>query len=252
MSKKYRNDGPNRIFHLSARVNWRKWYLADDESKSTFAGLVRRESATYGVGILGGVFMSNHVHLVTQSPPPQEYRRLTGRRLACRHFRPWPAGHPNSSVIAQFMKSVRSKMTTYWKRRYEQCGHFWESAYDARPVESLISLIVRIAYDHNNPVKQGMCRRAEEYPWSSAGCWATGRPGRFPVSGIDRPLFATSPADLRADLLAFQRSRNPVEFEEAVSQLVWAAEDDEAAWLALLVEHGLDRVLRSAVRTPQL
>ena len=77
------------------------------------------------------------------------------------------------------MPTVRQKMQDDWKRSLQLDGRFWESAYDARRVRRYHSLATRIAYDHNNPVKQNMCRCAELSVWSSASEWPREPPGAY-------------------------------------------------------------------------
>jgi putative transposase len=249
MSTKYRSDGPDRIFHISARVNWRVWYLEDEESKEKLSAFISEAACAFGVRVLAGVIMSNHVHLVLQSPPPPLYRTLTGRRLPCRHFRPWPAGHPNSSVIAQFMRHVRRKMTNHWKRKLDLTGRFWESAYDARAIGGPCSLATRVAYDHHNPVRERMCRRAEDYAWSSARQWLTGEAGRFPIQPGPEEFFGMNREEFRTEVLEIQRRAVSKDFGEAAAQLMWRNEvDNEDDWENLLAEHGLAPGLRHGVR----
>ena len=237
MSRIRRDDGPGRVFHVTARVNWKVWHLDDDLAKETLIRLLGRAAREFGVKVLAGVLMANHFHFVLQSPPGPTYRRLTGRRTECRHFRPWPAGHQNSSVVAQLMRTIRRTMSITRQRELGISGRFWESAYDSRPIWSPLSLIVRVAYDHRNPVKQGIVTLAEDYEWSSAMEWATGRAGRIPISLDGELPFGLQLDVLRHDVLRYQMIRALDDLGEELHQLPAAASQADLA--TLLEEHGL-------------
>lgn len=204
MSHRIRIDGPGLLHHVTARVNWRAWHLEDDRAKHYLARLIRGAAEEFGVDIYAVVLMSNHLHTVVRSPPEELYRHHTTRRMPNRHYRPWPKGHQKSTLIAQFMRSIRQKMSRRRQKELGLSGKFWEGRYDARPIEDRTSLVVRIAYDHRNPVKAGMVSRPEHYPWSTAETWRTGAITRLPVL-IRQPLpFGLTHDDLRQDLLRYQ------------------------------------------------
>ncbi len=204
MSHKNRVDGPGLVHHITARVNWREWHFADDSAKRNLARLIREAAEEFGVDVLAGVLMSNHLHLVVRSPTGRLYRRLTSRYTACRHYRPLPAGHQKSTVIAQFMRSVRQRMTIGRQAELGLSGRFWEGRYDAKPIQDSTSLIVRMAYDHRNPVQQGMVALPEEYAWSTAGTWSSGLATELEVI-VHRSLpFELDQVTLRHRLLGMQ------------------------------------------------
>jgi len=221
-------------------VNWRAWHLDDNESKASLARLLEESAEAFGVSVFAGVLMSNHVHAVVQSPPPALFRQLTGRRTTCRHFRAWPARHQKSSVIAQFMRVVRRTTSVRRQRVLGLSGRFWEAAYDARPVNNALSLAIRIAYDHRNPVEQGMARRPEHYRWSTAAEWITGAKGEFPLT-LPEPLpFGLSADALRELVLGHHKTRLSVEADEELRRLLWAQPEPPLEVLQAFVEkHGL-------------
>jgi REP element-mobilizing transposase RayT len=184
--------------------------------------------------------MSNHFHLVVQSPPEQVFRRLTGRRTKCRHFRQYPPRHQKSSVIAQFMRAVRRTMSVRRQRQLDLSGRFWEGQYDARPILDPLSLVVRIAYDHRNPVKEGMVGEAEDYRWSSAAQWATGEAGVIPVDFREPLPFGLSFGELQSRVLEYQAARELDDCATELDSLFATPLGWHAKGLrAILAEHGL-------------
>ena len=197
-----------------------------------------RAAAEFGITILAWVLLSNHLHAELQSPSLELYRRLTGRRTRCRHFRPWPPNHQNSTVLGQFMRVVRRTMSVTRQEELEINGRFWEAAYDARPINNAFSLVVRIAYDHRNPIKAGMVQRPEDYIWSSAREWATGQKGPVPLILPDPLPFGLQLDGLREQVIRYQRMRRLDDVSGELKQLLHRGVDEEAI-REFLEEHGI-------------
>ena len=199
-------DSPDRLFHITANVNWHVWYLAEDAAKKLLTSLITKAADEFHVSILAFVVMSNHFHLVVQSPPVEWFRRLTSRRTKCRHLRPWPRGHQKASVISQFMSQIRRGMSGIRQQQLGITGHFWDGDYDIREIWSPRSLQYRIAYDHRNPVKASIVQRPEDYAWSSARYWSSGVAAAIPIT-LETRAFDLEPETLRSDVLLYQASR---------------------------------------------
>jgi len=236
-----RNDGPGLLHHVTARVNWRAWLLDDDGSKYLLARLIREAAEEFGLDVLAAVLMSNHMHLVVRSPPSELYRHLTARRTSNRHYRPWPDGHQKSTVIAQFMRAVRHRMSVRRHEELELSGRFWEGRYDARPIEDAKSLAVRIAYDHRNPVKESMVERPEDFPWSTAAAWRTGVKGSLPIL-IRQPLpFGLTREGLRSEVLRYHGDPRLDEMDDALRErFARPGPISEEDWRELFDEYGIE------------
>ena len=239
MGRKRRRDGPGRIFHITARVNWRVWHLLEEKARRLLARLIREQALAFDVAVLAYVFMANHFHLVTVSPEPKLYRAHTSRRTACRHRQPFPRGHQNASVVSQFMREVRRTMSKLRQHDLGLTGKFWEGDYDARLVESPESLLVRIAYDHRNPVKAGIVERPEDYLWSSARTWRSGEPGPIPLSLDSKPL-GLGREELVESVLRFEGWEDLDEFMPTLIEdgIEWDSEFGHQAILEFLERHG--------------
>lgn len=196
----YCEDGPGAAFHITARVNWQVWHLAPTVHRNIFMRELVRALEACEVDLLAFAMMVNHYHLVTLSPPEEDYRRRTGRRTACRHFRPWPDGHPNASVMSQFRRRLSRMTSQAIQREIEVTGHFWECGSHARTILDPGDLVTTIAYDHRNPVAAGACTSAEAYPWSSAAWWAGTGESVLPVLRLGRAPFGLTTDELRLAL----------------------------------------------------
>lgn len=99
------------------------------------------------------VLMSNHVHLLVT---PTE--ALGG---------------------ALFMKFVAQGYTQSFNTRWKRSGPLWEGRYHSSLVDSELYLLRCHRYIEMNPVRAGIVRRPEWYPWSSHMANAWGQPSRL-------------------------------------------------------------------------
>jgi REP element-mobilizing transposase RayT len=202
-----RTDEPNAVWHITSRVNWRAWHLEPEGAANTFLECLGDSAERFGVDLKADVVMSNHYHLVAQSPGEDLYRELTGRRTRNRHFRPWPAAHPKSTVIGQFIRAVKLKVAKSIQGGIGLSGHFWEGRHHRRRLHDEWAMVIAVAYDHRNPVKEGMVARAEDYDRSSAGWWTNGSPSAVPLCRRSDFPFGVTLETFRAHLIRLQREK---------------------------------------------
>ena len=74
-------------------------------------------------------------------------------------------------------------------RRLDQTGHVWQGRFYSTALDES-HLWAAVGYVERNPVRAGMVRRAEKYPWSSAAAHCGHRPdpllaGDWPPSEVD-------------------------------------------------------------------
>jgi REP element-mobilizing transposase RayT len=98
--------------------------------------------------LIAWCIMPNHVHVLMETFAPiarivQGWKSVTARWALAR----------NEELGLGIPDSKRLWMRDYWDRYLRNDGHF----------ESVV------LYIHQNPVNAGLCERAEDWPWSSAG-----------------------------------------------------------------------------------
>lgn len=214
MSRPFRDDAPNAVFHVTARVNWRVFHLEPQFCADVFYHLLDGCLDRFDVDLLSDILMSNHFHVVVRSPEEGRYRELTTWRTRCRHRLPWPRGHEKRSVLAQFMKRLMYCTSRSIQEKLGLTGRFWEEPYHSRRVLDATDLVVTIAYDHMNPVVANMTKLPDEYSRSSAGWWS-GTSGS-PVALLRRPPpFGLEIEELRREVLRYQAHRG---FPDAMAE----------------------------------
>jgi REP element-mobilizing transposase RayT len=213
-----REDAPDSVWHIGSRVNWQAWHLATEGAFLVFVDCFRRAIERFGMDLLAFVLMSNHYHAVLRSPPAALYRQLTSRKTRCRHLRPYPPWHAKSSVVGQCIRQFKLDVANRIQGSLGLDGHFWDGKHFRKRVSDAELLVIVMAYDHRNPVREAMAACPEDYPRSSAAWWCSGGPVALPICRRpDLPFDLTLEA-LRAELLRFQEDKRLDDVLEALSK----------------------------------
>ncbi|MHC4818568.1 MAG: transposase [Planctomycetota bacterium] len=242
MNPRGNDDAPDAIWHVTSRVNWRAWHLEAEAAYLAVLGHLSRVLVKFGVELLAFVVMSNHLHLVLRMPAEALFRQLTGRWTKCRHFRPWPAGHPKATVIGQFMKELKLSVSNTIQGSMGLTGHFWEKRHHRRRLWDPWGLVVAVAYDHRNPVREGMVLRPEQYGRSSAAWWATKENAPIALATRSDFPFGLDPGEFRSMLMGLQAERH---FDDVMEAFVKSgrridSETGRALLERLMEEAGVD------------
>jgi putative transposase len=82
-------------------------------------------------------------------------------------------------------------LTTHVRRyheHYKSRGHIWQGRFKAFPIEQDEHLLTVLRYIERNPLRAGLVRRAEDWPWSSLTSWLKDNESRIvEPSPVDRP-----------------------------------------------------------------
>ena len=84
--------------------------------------------------------MSNHVHLLLRE---------------------------RTESISVSLKRLTVSYAAYYNKRYQRVGHLFQDRFKSEPVNDIEYFVTLLRYIHRNPVKAGICDKAEEYTWSS-------------------------------------------------------------------------------------
>jgi putative transposase len=131
---------PGAAYHVSARAVADRPLFQDDSDRLRFLALlgmvVTRHDWVCGAYCL----MTTHYHLVVRTPNPDLARGI--QRL-------------NACYAQEF------------NRRYRVEGHVFFRRYHSILIEREAHLLELCRYVAMNPVRAGLCDRAEDWPWSS-------------------------------------------------------------------------------------
>jgi REP element-mobilizing transposase RayT len=139
---------PGGIFHVYARGNCRRAIYLRRADRLTYLSMLAEAIRRYGWQCLAFCLMSNHVHLLIETP------------------------HAN---LSRGMQNFHSRYAQRLNQRYRMTGHLFEGRFGSVQVEGDGQLWVTLRYIALNPVDAGICARPEDYEWSSYGALVRGR-----------------------------------------------------------------------------
>ncbi len=140
MGRPIRIEYPGALYHITSRGNERKKIFLRDGDRIQFLQILEDYHDRYGILIHSYVLMDNHYHLVLETP---------------------------RGNLLKVMHGINSSYTGYFNRKYGRGGHLFQGRYRGILVEKEPYLLSLSRYVHLNPVKAGVVRMPEQYPWSS-------------------------------------------------------------------------------------
>ncbi len=151
MARKLRVEFPGAIYHITHRGNGRMNIFKDDHDRERLLLRLSESADTYNVRVYMFCFMSNHIHIVCETP---------------------------LGNISRFMQSLATGYTVYYNLKNNHSGHLFQGRFGAKLVEGDSYLLSLTRYVHLNPVYISSARklplaqrlnRLNSYRWSSYG-----------------------------------------------------------------------------------
>ena len=155
MPRKPRVGPGGLVYHVLNRANDRQQMFFAEGDYRDFLSLLASVQVTHAMRILAFCVMPNHWHMVL-----------------------WP-NHDNalSNFVGRLCSQHAQRLRAF--RRTKGNGHVYQDRFKSFPVETSEYLWAVLRYVEQNPIRAGLVRRAEEWPWSSVGQ----RFGRWLVRG---------------------------------------------------------------------
>ena len=166
MPRQVRIQYPGAIYHVMSRGNRRQDIYLDDVDRQDFLKTLAEACQKTGWQIHAYCLMSNHYHLVVETP--------------------------NANLVAG-MAWLQSAYTIRLNHRHKLIGHVLSGRYKAQVVEGSGNGYLRTACDyvHLNPARAGLLKSGERllaYPWSSFGYYLAAPEHRPQWIRVDRLL----------------------------------------------------------------
>src|SRR5262245_55167178 len=160
MAKPVRIEYPGAVCHVLTRGNNRQAVFKDDSDRTAYLERLFRYCQVKEVHLLCYCLLSNHVHLLLETP---------------------------QGNLSRMMQAFQTSYTVSWNRRRRYTGHVFEQRYKAFLVDKDNYLLQVSRYIHLNPVAAHIVERPQDYRWSSyrGYLWEGGMTGvwREPVLG---------------------------------------------------------------------
>ena len=140
MARKPREEVAGGIYHVYARGNDRRAVFIDDTDYRIYEAVLERVIARQGWLCLAYCLMPNHVHLLLETPKP---------------------------TLSDGMRRLHGDYARTFNLRHRRSGHLFQGRFGCRRVKDDGHLAAVAGYVPANPVAAGLCRRPEDWPWSS-------------------------------------------------------------------------------------
>jgi len=183
MSRKYKFHNPNGVYFITFSVV--KWVdvFTRDRYREIMLDSFRYCQKEKGLVIHAYVIMTNHLHMIISRK---------GKNLLESIMRDMKKFTSDNIINAIKNNPVESRKK-WMIEKFKEEGHknsnnkiyqFWQQ--DNHPIELTSNEMMdqKLDYIHNNPVKQGFVKKAEDYPWSSMSDYL-GEPGFIEIELLD-------------------------------------------------------------------
>jgi putative transposase len=147
MARPLRIEFPGAYYHVTSRGNEQKDVFRSKRDREKFIEYLASSSDRYGAVIHAYCLMSNHYHLLLETP---------------------------EANLSQIMRHINGAYTTYFNVKRHRSGHLFQGRFKAILVDADEYLGELSRYIHLNPVRAAIVERPEQYTWSSYH-WYTAR-----------------------------------------------------------------------------
>jgi REP element-mobilizing transposase RayT len=174
MARPLRIEYPGAFYHVTARGNEQKDLYRSVGDREKFLAYLEQAAERYGALFHGYCLMGNHYHLMVETP---------------------------QGNLSRIMRHINGAYTTYFNVKRSRAGHLFQGRYKALVVEVDNYATELSRYIHLNPVKAGLVKRPEDYPWSSYRAYLTGEHPQWLRTDLILSYFGDSRDDYAAYVL---------------------------------------------------
>lgn len=140
MSRPLRLQFPGALYHVTSRGDRKAVVFADHTDRIVWLSILAEVCAQYNFVIHGFCQMTNHFHIVVET--------IDGN-------------------LARGMQQLNGVYSQYFNRRHNLVGHLFQGRYKGILAQRDAYLLELTRYVVLNPVRAGLVRMPDEWPWSS-------------------------------------------------------------------------------------
>ncbi len=140
MPRPLRRVSETGIYHVMSRGSRRKNIFHDNEDRKRFINIMINKKKNGSFNLYGYCIMDNHYHLLIKE---------------------------EKESLSTIMKMINAAYAIYYNERYKGVGHVFQDRYRSEAINNDTYLLGVTRYIHNNPIKAGLEKRVQDYPWSS-------------------------------------------------------------------------------------
>jgi len=140
MPRKARKKSESGVYHIIMRGINRQSIFEDEEDFVKFFQTIQHYKEQSGYEIYAYCLMGNHVHLLLKM---------------------------GKDPLEQVMRRICGSYVYWYNQKYQRIGNLFQDRFKSEPVEDDTYFLIVQRYIHQNPIKAGLVRSAEQYKWSS-------------------------------------------------------------------------------------
>lgn len=140
MPRQARRKSKTGIYHVMLRGINQQQIFEESEDFEKFLHVLKDCKAISECQIYAYCLMGNHIHLLV---------------------------HETKEPIEQIMKRVATRFVYWYNIKYQRVGHLFQDRFKSEPVEDNAYFLTVLRYIHQNPIKAGIYKKIEQYPYSS-------------------------------------------------------------------------------------
>jgi REP element-mobilizing transposase RayT len=188
MARKPRIEFEGALYHVITRGNQRQEIFRSSEDYVRYLRILDNYKSRYNYVLHAYVLMGNHVHLLIET---------------------------KEVALSKILQGINQSFTMYFNRKYETVGHLFQGRYKAILCDQDSYLLSLVKYVHANPLRAGVAKTIDEYPWSSHGYYAEQTKNKSIVdTDFILNLFSRDKKKARRSYLEYMRAEGILTREE--------------------------------------
>lgn len=140
MPRQARTKSESGIYHIMLRGINQQQIFEEAEDYCKFLDILKECKAICEFKLFAYCLMGNHIHLLIQE---------------------------GSETLEQIFKRICGRFVYWYNIKYRRVGHLFQDRFKSEPVDSEIYFLTVLRYIHQNPIKASLCKRIEDYAYSS-------------------------------------------------------------------------------------
>ncbi|NLL46620.1 MAG: transposase [Clostridiales bacterium] len=140
MSRKARQLSSAGIYHIMLRGINQQQIMEDREDNEKFIEILNNCKLISGYKLYAYCLMGNHLHLIISA---------------------------EIEPLEQIFKRICVRYVYWYNSKYHRVGHLFQDRFKSEPIKNEGHFLSVLRYIHQNPVKAGIVKNPQDYPYSS-------------------------------------------------------------------------------------
>lgn len=141
MPRRARKEINSKFLHIMIQGINREYIFNNEKDIERYLKITKEKLKNIDLDIISYCIMNNHAHFLVFAK--------------------------DINQISVLMKKINTSYAIYYNNIYNRCGYVFRDRFKSEEILSRKHLINCIHYIHNNPVKAEICKKQEDYKYSS-------------------------------------------------------------------------------------